>query len=130
MRDSAEWSDYESDASLDEDDFMTYFADWSPTRHKRHCWQAGPDLVETCATKQEYVWEFEDVLPAKFKRVDETDKKAAELIEEFGNCWADLPDECRYDDDKPLRSVVGIHIDGDKMITGVVVCSGRCRLIS
>ena len=51
------------------------------------------------------VWEFEDVLPAKFNHVDETDKNAAELNQKFGNCWEDVPEECRYDDDKPLRNV-------------------------
>jgi len=67
-----------------------------------------------------YIWRFDEVYPKKFEPMDPTSWKAKRLMEEFEvDRWEEFEGEFDDDEDRPLRQIVGVYIDDQKLVTAV-----------
>ena len=92
-------SRYESDESLSESDYQSYFT--------------GYEIVEL---ERKFVWDLKDELLVTFDPVTEADPRASAVIEASGSC-SEVPADDRHDEEQSLSAVVDMHIDEHKMIT-------------
>jgi len=111
-----EFSDFASGESLSESDYSEYMEQFSEADL---CTQ---EIDELTIDKKNgiYIWRFDAVYPKKFAPMDPTSWKARQLMREFKvERWEEFKGEFDEDEDCPLRRIVGLYIDDQKMVSAV-----------